>query len=100
MTPYIRPHLMFGSVTRQNVCQPLAPRLSAASSSSDPTASMTGMSSRATNGNVTNAVASTSPGSAKMIFRLWFFGQIPKCCWTNSRAANTTTLPTIATGHA
>ena len=34
MTPYSRPHLMLGSVTRQNICQPLAPRLTAAISSS------------------------------------------------------------------
>ena len=33
-------------------------------------ASITGISSRATNGNVTNAVARTRPGVAKMIFRL------------------------------
>ena len=33
---------------------------------------MTGISSRATNGNVTNAVARISPGVAKMILRLWF----------------------------
>jgi hypothetical protein len=57
---------MFGTVTRQNSCHPLAPRLRAASSSSGPTASSTGISSRATNGNVTNAVASTSAGGAKI----------------------------------
>ena len=67
---------MFGRVTRQNICQPLAPRLTAAISSSAPIASITGISSRATKGKVTNAVARTSPGVAKMIFRLWSRGQM------------------------
>ena len=52
---------MLGSVTRQNVCNPLAPSTRAASSSSVPLASMTGMISRATNGNETKIVASTMP---------------------------------------
>ena len=59
---------MLGSVTRQNTCQPLAPRLTAASSSSGPIASITGISSRTTSGSVTNVVASTSPGQAKITF--------------------------------
>ena len=67
-TPYSSAQRMFGSVTRQNVCQPLAPRLSAASSSSVPCCSISGISSRATKGNVTKIVASTMPGSAKTIF--------------------------------
>ena len=58
---------MLGSVTRQNICQPLAPRLTAAISSSAPIASITGISSRATNGSVTNVVARIRPGVAKMI---------------------------------
>ena len=58
---------MFGSVTRQNICQPLAPRLTAAISSSGPTASITGISSRATNGKVTKVVARIRPGVAKMM---------------------------------
>jgi hypothetical protein len=41
---------MLGTVTRQNICHPLAPRLMAAVSSSAPIASMTGISSRATKG--------------------------------------------------
>ena len=58
---------MFGSVTRQNVCQPLAPSDTAACSSSVPCSCISGITSRATNGNVTNSVASTMPGTAKMI---------------------------------
>ena len=58
---------MFGSVTRRNVCQPLAPSTIAASSSSVPCSSMSGISSRATKGKVTKIVASTMPGTAKMI---------------------------------
>lgn len=62
---------MFGSVTRKNVCQPEAPSTMAASSSSLPCACMSGISSRATNGNVTNTVASTMPGTAKMTLKSW-----------------------------
>src|ERR1039457_226851 len=68
---------MFGSVTRQNVCQPLAPSVSAASSSSVPCACMSGINSRATNGNVTNIVASTMPGTAKMILMSWSLSHGP-----------------------
>src|SRR5688572_32726829 len=49
-TLFRSPHLMFGSVIRQKICLPFAPKLSAASSSSGPIASITGISSRATNG--------------------------------------------------
>ena len=58
---------MLGSVTCQKVCQPEAPSVSAASSSSVPCACISGISSRATNGKVTKIVASTMPGTAKMI---------------------------------
>src|SRR6185503_13128379 len=58
---------MLGSVTVRNICQPEAPSTSAASSSSRPCACIRGISSRATNGKVTNTVASTMPGTAKMI---------------------------------
>ena len=58
---------MLGSVTLQNICQPEAPSTSAASSSSRPCACISGISSRATNGKVTKIVASTMPGTAKMI---------------------------------
>ena len=59
---------MFGSVTRQNDLPAAARRAtSAASSSSVPCACISGISSRATNGNVTKIVASTMPGTAKMI---------------------------------
>ena len=44
-----------------------AQRSAAASSSSVPCACISGISSRATNGKVTNIVASTMPGTAKMI---------------------------------
>jgi hypothetical protein len=67
MMPYSRPHLMLGTVTSQNICQPLAPRLTAAVSSSEPIASMTGINSRATNGSVTKLVARIRPGVEKMI---------------------------------
>ena len=58
---------MLGSVTCQKVCQPLAPSDSAASSSPVPCSCISGISSRATNGKVTKMVASTMPGTAKMI---------------------------------
>ena len=49
-------------MTRKNICQPLAPSVSAASSSSLPCACMSGSTSRATKGKVTNVVARTMPG--------------------------------------
>ena len=55
--PYKRPHFIFGSVTRQNIFQPLAPSDKAASSSLFPCACITGINSRATNGKVTKIVA-------------------------------------------
>ena len=58
---------MFGSVTVQNVRQPEAPSVSAASSSALPCSCITGISSRATKGKVTNIVASMMPGTAKTI---------------------------------
>src|SRR5690606_24341711 len=66
---YSSAHLIFGKVTCQNTCQPLAPSTTAASSSSLPCACINGMSSRATNGKVTKIVASKMPGSAKMIWK-------------------------------
>ena len=63
------PTCTFGSVTRRKICQPPAPSTRAASSCSVPCACISGISSRATNGKVTKTVASTMPGSAKMIFR-------------------------------
>ena len=73
MTPQTSPHCMVGTVTRQNICQPLAPSVRAANSSSGPWASNTGISSRATNGSVTKAVTSTMPGVAKIM-------RMPCCC--------------------
>ena len=62
---------MLGSVTRQNICQPLAPRLTRADLLVGADASITGISSRATNGSVTNVVARISPGVAKMTLMSW-----------------------------
>ena len=59
---------MLGSVTRRKVRQPEAPSETAASSSSLPWSVINGIISRATKGKVTKVVASTMPGSAKMIF--------------------------------
>src|SRR5450830_1028946 len=67
ITPYNRPHLMFGKVTCQKVFHPEAPSTSAASSSSLPCDCISGISSRATKGKVTNTVASTMPGTANRI---------------------------------
>ncbi len=58
---------MLGSVTRRKVCQPLAPSTRAASSSCEPPASITGMTSRATKGTETKMLASTMPGTANTI---------------------------------
>ena len=76
---------MLGSVTRQNVCQPFAPRVTADDSSSVPCACISGMSSRATNGKVTKAVARTIPGTAKMTLRLWARSQGPSQPWARRR---------------
>src|SRR6478609_2770924 len=59
---------MLGRVTRKKTCQPRAPSVTAASSWSLPCDSISGISSRATKGNVTNTVAMTMPGKAKTIF--------------------------------
>ncbi len=57
---------MPGSVMRQNVCQALAPSVSAACSASVPISRRTGIVSRTTNGSETTAVAITMPGTEKM----------------------------------
>ena len=54
---------------------------------------MNGMSSRATNGNVTNTVASTMPGTAKMIFTPWSSSQGPNQPCEPKRS--TVTMPEI-----
>jgi len=91
MAPYSRPHLILGSVTRQKICQPLAPSVSAACSSSLPCACISGISSRAMNGNVTNSVARITPGTAYTIFQSWSCNQEPnQPCDPNS---STNTMP-------
>ncbi len=55
---------MLGNVTRRNVFQPLARNIRAASSWVVPCWCITGISSRATNGKVTNRVARMIPGTA------------------------------------
>ncbi len=55
---------MLGSVTFQKTCQSLAPSVRAASSSDMSMASRIGISSRTTNGRVTNRVASAIPDKA------------------------------------
>ena len=62
ITPYSSAHFTLGIVTRQKICQPPAPSTRAASSCSLPCACISGISSRATKGKVTNTVASTMPG--------------------------------------
>ena len=67
--------------------QPPAPRVSAASSSSLPSDCITGSTSRATKGKVTKAVASTMPGTAKMILMSCSTSQPP----SRPRAPNSST---------
>src|SRR5690554_6746250 len=66
-TPYSRPHLMLGRVTRKNMVQALAPSERATTSSSLPCCCISGTSSRTTKGKVMNSVASTMPGRANRI---------------------------------
>src|SRR6478609_9210886 len=87
MTPYSRPQRTLGSVIRQRICSPLAPSVSAASSSSLPCACITAISSRATNGKVTTVVAMTIPGTAKMTFTSCSLSQGPN----QPRAPNNST---------
>jgi len=67
---------MFGTVTCRTSASHWAPRLTAASPLSGPTCFHDGINSRATNGKVTNASPGFSPGVAKMIFKLWFRGNL------------------------
>src|SRR3982074_271703 len=78
---------MVGSVTRQNVCQAEAPSVAAACSCSSPTSISTGTTSRTTNGNDTNTVASTIPAGLKMIGSPWPISQLPNqppCPYTST----------------
>ena len=59
--------MICGKVILRKMVKPFAPMSAAASSSSVPCDSSTGMSSREMNGNVTNIVASTMPGTANTI---------------------------------
>ena len=89
---------MFGSVIMRKSCQGRAPRLTAAISSSAPSASMSGISSRATTGKVTKHVAITSPGNAKTILMSCSRSHGPKkpCSpKSSSRKRPTTTGDTV-----
>jgi len=81
ITPYRRPHFTLGSVMRQRMCQPEAPSTRAASSSSFPCDSISGISSRATNGKVTKMVASTIPGTANTMLMSCSCSQEPNQPW-------------------
>ena len=61
------PQRMAGSVMRRNVCHGRAPSVAAACSCSVPISRSTGITSRATNGSEAKIVASTIPGTEKMI---------------------------------
>ncbi len=84
---------MLGKVTFQKVCQPVAPSTMAACSSSLPCACISGISSRAMKGKVTKMVASTMPGTAKMILMSCSASQGPNQPW----APNTSTYIRPAT---
>ena len=66
--PYRNAHLICGNVIFLKIVSPFAPINAAASSSSVPCDSRTGISSREINGNVTNIVARIIPGTAKITF--------------------------------
>jgi hypothetical protein len=84
-TPYSTPHLILGKVTRKKVCRPEAPSEIAASSSCVPCSCISGISARATNGKVTNTVASAIPGTANSTWTLWACSHGPqKPCAPNS----------------
>src|SRR5690606_6096957 len=88
-TPYSRPHLMLGRVTRKNMVQAPAPSERATTSSSLPCCCMSGTSSRTTNGKVMNRVASTMPGRANRI----------RMSQARSRSANQPCEPNSSTRH-
>src|SRR3954464_6110354 len=91
------PQRIDGSVMRQNVCQPLAPKVAAACSCSSPTSRSTGVTSRTTNGNDTKIVASTIPGTEKIT---WNGSSIqPSRPYTSTSASPITTGET-ANGRA
>ena len=92
-TPYSRPHLILGKVTRKKVCRPDAPSEIAASSSCVPCSCISGISARATNGNVTKMVASAMPGTANSTWMLCACSHGPEQpCAPNS---STNTRPEI-----
>ena len=57
----------YSATSRSETSEAPAPRVRAASSSAVPCSCISGMNSRAMNGNVTKMVARTMPGNAKMI---------------------------------
>jgi hypothetical protein len=76
---------MLGSVTRQKVCQPLGAERQRRLLVAVPCSCISGISSRATKGKVTKMVASTMPGTAKMISMPRLFSQGPnQPCAPNS----------------
>src|ERR1700716_2793801 len=92
-TPYNTPQWILGRVTRKKVCKPDAPSEIAASSSSVPCSCISGISARATNGNVTKMVASAMPGTANSTWILWLCSHGPQYpCAPNS---STKTRPEI-----
>lgn len=76
-TPYSKVHLIWGKVIRRKIVNAPAPIKAAASSSSFPWAFSTGNSSRNTNGNVTNIVARTTPGTANTILMSYWYKKSP-----------------------
>src|SRR2546430_17494918 len=88
-TPYNRPHLILGRVTRKKVCRPDAPSEIAASSSCVPCSCIKGISARATNGKVTKMVASAMPGTANSTWILCACSHGPQYPWAPNSSTKT-----------
>jgi len=80
---------MLGRVTRRKMAKPPAPSEAAASSSSRPCACISGISSRATKGKVTNSVASTMPGVANSTCTPCACNQAPNQPWAPNNSTST-----------
>lgn len=78
---------MLGRVTFQKTCQSLAPSVRAASSSDRSMASKIGISSRTTNGSVTNNVASAMPAIAAPLYFYLAAGSVFSSCCSISAAS-------------